>query len=198
MQGMEFHEKLQELRKRKGLTQEELAQSLYVSRTAVSKWESGRGYPNIGSLKDIAAFFAVTVDQLLSTDEVLTVAEEDRRRKETHDRALVYGLLDLSMALLFFLPFFAARAEAVSASLLALEGVQWYLRAAYFAVVLGTSAVGGLMLAAPHVWTSLTCRASLVLGTVAVLLFTVSTQPYAAVFAFVLLIIKALLLCKRT
>ena len=106
MQGMEFHEKLQELRKRKGLTQEELAQSLYVSRTAVSKWESGRGYPNIGSLKDIAAFFAVTVDQLLSTDEVLTVAEEDRRRKETHDRALVYGLLDLSMALLFFLPFF--------------------------------------------------------------------------------------------
>lgn len=198
MQGMEFHEKLQELRKRKGLTQEELAQSLYVSRTAISKWESGRGYPNIGSLRDIAAFFAVTVDQLLSTDEVLTVAEEDRRQKETRDRALVYGLLDLGMALLLFLPFFTARAEAVSASLLALEGVRWYMRAAYFAVVLGTSAVGVLMLAAPHVWASLTYKASLVLGTVAVLLFTVGTQPYAAVFAFALLIIKALLLFKRT
>ena len=63
---MEFNEKLQELRKRKGFTQEELAEALYVSRTAVSKWESGRGYPNIDSLKAIAKYFAVTVEELLS------------------------------------------------------------------------------------------------------------------------------------
>lgn len=54
---MEFGEKLQELRKSKGLTQEELAEALYVSRTAISKWESSRGYPNIESLKEISSFF---------------------------------------------------------------------------------------------------------------------------------------------
>ena len=65
---MEFNEKLQQLRKRRDLTQEELADQLYVSRTAVSKWESGRGYPNIDSLKAISKYFSVTIDELLSGD----------------------------------------------------------------------------------------------------------------------------------
>lgn len=52
---MEFSEKLQNLRKSRGWTQQELADKLYVSRTAVSKWESGKGYPNIDSLKSLAA-----------------------------------------------------------------------------------------------------------------------------------------------
>jgi transcriptional regulator with XRE-family HTH domain len=79
---MEFNEKLQELRKKKGLTQDELASSLYVSRTAISKWESGRGYPSIESLKIMAKFFSVTVDELLSSDEILTIAEEDGKQRE--------------------------------------------------------------------------------------------------------------------
>ena len=53
---MELNEKLLQLRKQKGLTQEALADALFVSRTAISKWESGRGYPNIDSLKAIAQF----------------------------------------------------------------------------------------------------------------------------------------------
>lgn len=63
---MEFCEKLQELRKGRGLTQEELAEMLYVSRTAISKREFGRGYPSIDSLKAISAQFSVSLDNLLS------------------------------------------------------------------------------------------------------------------------------------
>ena len=78
---MEFNEKLQELRKKSGLTQEEAAEMLFVSRTAVSKWESGRGYPNIDSLKAIAKLYNVTIDELLSSDELLSIAENDNKQK---------------------------------------------------------------------------------------------------------------------
>ena len=62
---MEFNEKLKELRSSRGLTQEELAEAMFVSRTAISKWESGRGYPSIDSLKEISTLFSVTIDELL-------------------------------------------------------------------------------------------------------------------------------------
>ena len=99
---MEFYEKLQELRKSRGLTQEELAEMLYVSRTAISKWESGRGYPNIDSLKAISKCFSVSLDDLLSSETILIIAEEDGKQKEGRMQSLVFGLLDCGFALLLF------------------------------------------------------------------------------------------------
>ena len=200
---MEFNQKLQELRKQKGLTQEELAEKLYVSRTAISKWESGRGYPNIESLRAIAKFFSVTLDDLLSSDEVLTIAEEDNRQKEKLFRDLMFGLLDLCVALLLFLPFFANKTEEAvqSVSLIALDGVQPYLKIAYLAVVISMIVMGVLTLALQNVktaaWVKSKTTISLILGAIAVLVFIISSQPYAAVFAFALLVIKALMLIKR-
>ena len=200
---MEFNEKLQELRKQKGLTQEDLAEKLYVSRTAISKWESGRGYPNIESLKAIAKFFGVTVDELLSSGEVLTIAEEDSRRKEKHFKDLMFGLLDICIAMLLFLPFFSEDADGIiqSVSLIALNGVQPYLKTAYFAVVIAMTVTGVLILALQNcqrvAWLKSKTTISLVLGAVFVLLLIISSQPYAAVFAFALLAIKALILIKH-
>ena len=62
---MIFSEKLQLLRKSKGLTQENLAEKLDVSRQAVAKWESGQAYPDIGNLIEISRLFYVTVDYLV-------------------------------------------------------------------------------------------------------------------------------------
>ena len=200
---MEFNEKLQELRKQKGLTQEGLAEKLYVSRTAISKWESGRGYPNIESLKMIAKFFSVTVDELLSSGEVLTIAEEDNKQKEKRFRDLIFGLLDLSIVMLLFLPFFAERADGAiqSVSLITLGGIQPYLKIAYLSAVIAMTVMGILTLALQNcqtmTWVKSKTAVSLTLGAILVLLFMISSQPYAAVFAFVLLTIKALMLIKR-
>ena len=101
---MTFGEKLKKLRIDKKLTQDELAEILYVSRTAVSKWESGRGFPNIESLKAISKYFSITVDDLLSGEELITLAEQEQGQKEMHIKDMIFGLLDCSMVLLFFLP----------------------------------------------------------------------------------------------
>lgn len=136
---MEFNEKLQELRKQKNLTQEELAEALYVSRTAISKWESGRGYPNIDSLKAISKYFSVSLDELLSGEEILTIAETDNRQKEKHFRDLVFGLLDCSVAIFLFLPFFGQRVDGVieEVSLLSLTEIEAYVKIPYLIVVFG-------------------------------------------------------------
>ncbi len=65
---MRFNEKLTKLRKEKGMTQEELAVEIGVSRQSVSKWELGDCEPDIAKLKVIAQIFHVSIDYLLSDD----------------------------------------------------------------------------------------------------------------------------------
>ena len=91
---MEFHEKLQELRKSRGLTQEELAGILFVSRTAISKWESGRGYPSIDSLKEISNYYSVTIDDLLSGEKLLSIAEKENKANIRNIFNLLFGIVD--------------------------------------------------------------------------------------------------------
>ena len=199
---MEFHKKLQDLRKQKGLTQEELAEALYVSRTAISKWESGRGYPNIDSLKAIAQFFGVTIDELLSGRELLTIAETDGKEKEQHFSDLEFGLLDCSTGLFFFLPLFGQKTTEIIAgvSLPVMTGISPYLKIAYFAIIIIMIAVGLLTLTLQNCrkafWTATKSKLSLLFNAVGALLFVISLQPYAATYLLVILVIKVLMLIK--
>ena len=200
---MEFNEKLQELRKQKGLTQEELAEALYVSRAAVSKWESGRGYPNIDSLKEISRFFSVTIDDLLSGSEILTIAEEDQKQKNSLLLDLVFGLLDLSVSMFLFLPIFGQREHdtVYEVSLLALSNIALYLMGAYITIIAGMILWGILTLALQNCngkfWVNYKRRISFLLGGLGTLLFIVSMQPYAAALLFIFLCIKVLVFAKK-
>lgn len=197
---MEFHEKLQELRKQKNLTQEELSEILFVSRTAISKWESGRGYPSIDSLKAIAEFFGVTIDELLSNGELICIAEKDSHQKTQHMRDLVFGLIDCSVVMLFFIPLFGQQGGEIirQVSLLSLQETPLFIKVAYFAIILLTVACGIATLALQN-YSSIKTKTilSMILTIISVVIFIASLQPYVAFFTFVLLIIKGALLLKR-
>ena len=199
---MEFHEKLQELRKQREMTQEELAEILYVSRTAISKWESGRGMPNVESLKAISKFFGISLDDLLSSEELLILVEDDHRQKETNLRDMVFGMLDICMILLLFLPFFGEQMDGAvhEVSLLGLSGTQTYLKVIYYVVVVGLSFLGIMtFLLKNHrkrIWILTKQKMSLYLSVLGVIVFIVGKQPYAAVMIFVFLMVKLKLLIK--
>ncbi len=199
---MEFCEKLVELRKKKGLTQEELASALFVSRTAISKWESGRGVPNIESLKAVSKFFCVSIDELLSSDELLTIADEDSKKRETHIRDLIFSLFDVSMILLLFFPLFGQKGQDVikEVSLLSLE-ISWYIKTGYFLIILATVVFGVLTLAMQNTeiefFIKYKQKLSVLLSIICVVVFILSQQPYAALYVFVFLVIKALMLIKK-
>ena len=78
MEMGEFGEQLRKAREAKGMTQQTLAEHLYVTRQAVSRWECGDRYPDLIMAKKLAAFLEVSLDDLVSTDEMKKVAERNQ------------------------------------------------------------------------------------------------------------------------
>lgn len=201
---MELNEKLQELRKNKGLTQEELAAALYVSRTAVSKWESGRGLPSIDSLKQISAFFDVSIDDLLSADKALSLAEQENKASQRSFCDLLLGISDLCAILLILLPLYP---RVDGKTVYAVDFLTYARTASFsgwifaflFAGLILTGAVKiGSVCGKTETAQPLLTGISLCISIAAVLLLAVTRNAYATSLTFLLLVIKGTLLLKRS
>lgn len=199
---MELNEKLQELRKNKGLTQEELAAALYVSRTAVSKWESRRGLPSIDSLKQISAFFDVSIDDLLSADKALSLAEQENKASQRSFCDLLLGISDLCAILLILLPLYP---RVDGKTVYAVDFLTYARTAAFsgwifaflFAGLILTGAVKiGSVCGKTETAQPLLTGISLCISIAAVLLLAVTRNAYATSLTFLLLVIKGTLLLK--
>ena len=198
---MEFNEKLQDLRKSRGLTQEELAKELYVSRTAVSKWESGRGYPNIESLKELSRYFSVSIDDLICSDEIIVAAENEKRETISKYTAVICGLLDILTALLLFIPVFGNGDNSTAVPLFGLTYTALWIVIVY-AVIIGITVLNGISAVIisrfdKPVWNKHRLITGAALSVIAVLLFIVTRQPYAGLICFAILIVKGFLLIKK-
>lgn len=197
---MELSEKIKQLRTDKKWTQEELAGKIFVSRTAISKWESGRGYPSIDSLKALSAIFGVSIDQLLSNDELITLAENDSKIKSQKMQDLVFAALDSMVGLLFFLPFFGQTigSNVQMVSLLNLSEMTTLLQGSYI-VLCTISLLFGVIefifvTNENERWRKNKVIISLGLMLLITLSFILSRQPYAAVYLLAMLVVKGIIL----
>ncbi len=88
---MNFSEKIKEIRKKQNLTQEQFAEKIFVSRNAVAKWESNRGYPDIENLITISELFGISLDDLIKNDKKLkNKIILDSASKKWHILVIIY------------------------------------------------------------------------------------------------------------
>ncbi len=174
-----------------------LAGSSFIS----SKWESGRGYPSIDSLKEISRFFSVTIDELICPQEIISVAEDDKKAFIGRYISLICGTLDILTAVLLFIPAFGNAADSpATVSLFGLTGIQPWLKIVFIAVIgmIILNGICGVIISRfdQPVWNKHRLITGMVLSVIGVAVFIGTRQPYAGIICFSILAIKACLMFK--
>lgn len=199
---MELHEKLQELRKNKGLTQEELARILHVSRTAISKWESGRGYPSIDSLKEISRYFSISIDDLLSSEKLLSIAEKENQSNIQTVCDLLFGVVDLCSFMLILLPLYPNTVDGFiySVNLMAYAEATPFHRVIYWCFYVALVVVGFVKILLTKLRVekghTIITGISMLLSIFMVLFLAMAREAYAITLAFMLLVMKGVIILK--
>ena len=199
---MEFNKKLQELRKHKGLTQEELAEALFVSRTAVSKWESGRGYPNIDSLKAISEFFYVSVDDLLSGNTLLVIAEKENKESVKRIYDFVAALVDVFSVALVVLPLYphSVNGFVYGVNLLNYSQISSINLIVHWIIIISLCVIGIIRLlllkTKAEKIKDILSGISVVLNALAVIFLALTRESYAVVAVFIIFTVKIIMMFK--
>ena len=145
---MALSEKLYELRKKSGLSQEQLAEQLGVSRQAISKWESGKAFPESDTLISISQYFDVTLDYLMKENEpaseAITDAEKPQTKTKSGREKQIIGLVTCLIGILcllvwgivsIFVP--AASDRIGTSSMITIDGNGIFLIVCLAAVIAG-------------------------------------------------------------
>ena len=201
---MEFNEKLQQLRIGKNLTQQQLAEQLYVSRTAISKWEGGKGYPNIESLKCISKFFSITIDELLSGEELITLAETENNANVKRIYDIISGIVDVLAVALIVLPIYGELqgSHFYHVNLLSITHLSNIDIGIYWAIYLLIIGFGIARLAFIFLGKERLCgiisKASAATGAAAICLFAAAREPYVTILLFLFFAVKIFLLLQQS
>ena len=199
---MEFNEKLQKLRKERGITQEELAAELYVSRTAISKWESGRGYPNIDSLKAISEFFSVSVDDLLSSNKLLVIAENENKESVKRIFDFIAALVDVFSVALVVLPLYphSVNGFVYGVNLLNYSQISSINLIVHWIIIISLCVIGItrllLLKTKAEKIKNILSGISVVLNALAVIFLALTRESYTVVVVFLIFAVKIIMMFK--
>ena len=197
---MELSKKIQKLRKERGLTQEEFAEQLFVSRTAVSKWETGRGAPSMASLQMIASLCNVTLDELLRVDEIITVVEQETKEHMDRFAFSLDGMFGVIAGIIPLLPLYKMKTADLFIGMPLYRLAGW--QAALYWLFPITMAIFGIMQLAitkreGNRLKRNICLISLTWNAAAVFVLILCNQPYPAVIFFTLLLIRGLVMLLK-
>lgn len=194
---MELSEKIQKLRKERGLTQEQFAEQLFVSRTAVSKWETGRGTPSMESLQMIAKFFDITLDELLRAEDIITIAENENKANISRFASYIDGIFNITAVVGVLLPLYKVEQNNLFYSVPLYQFKGW-LAVLYWIFPVLMSICGTIQILI-NKGERETLKKNMnfigfVLNACAIFVLILSGQPYPAVMFFTLLLIKGVIM----
>ena len=197
---MELSEKIQKLRKEHNMTQEQFAEKLFVSRTAVSKWETGRGMPSMESLQMIAKLFHITLDELLSTEEIVVIAESENKENIKRFASYMDGVINLAALLGLLLPLYKVEDNGFFYSIPLYQLGGWQGLVFWIApIIMILCGIVELL----HIGREQEKRIGIIstVGTIAhvsaITLLIVSGHPYPTVLLFFMFALKGVLLLKK-
>lgn len=166
--------------------------------------QEGRGYPSIDSLKEISNFFSVTIDDLLSSERLLSIAEKENKSNIRSMCDLLFGIFDVCSFMLIVLPLYPNMVDEFiySVNLFAYTQTTALNRLLYWIMFISLVIAGMIKLLLTKFgnerFNKTMTGISMVISILIVLFLSITREVYAVIVVFLLLVIKVVLLLKYT
>jgi len=196
---LELSKKIKQIRNDNKLTQEQFAKKMLVSRTAVSKWENGTCYPSIDSLKYMSQIFNISLDKLLSSEEILEIAKTENQSNISNYNSLLFCLLDIVRIIFIFLPLYSYKTNdfIYSVSLFNSNDLSTTLKIIFMLIFIIFLVLGIVELIFNFKGNNkLINKISIFLDVTSIFVLLFTKQPYVIAVMFVIFIIKTIMLAK--
>ncbi len=196
---MELSKKIKQIRNDNKLTQEQFAEKMLVSRTAVSKRENETCYPSIDSLKYMSQTFNVSLDKLLSSEEILEIAKTENQSNISKYNSLLFCLLDVVRIIFVFLPLYSYKTNdfIYSVSLFNSNDLGSTLKIVFLLIYIIFLILGIIELIFNYKGNNgLINKISLFLDVISIFILLFTKQPYVIALMFIIFVIKIIMLAN--